>query len=151
MAWPSTSRGMWTFAILIVVAIALGAGLHHVRSLCEEETVNETSNGTYVAVLFHRDCRDHETVHINLRKEGSRFGTEFVEGTIIEGEVIAATSVTRPIEARWTGPKSLAISLPPDSIYPSRYAPRNLPANRTRIAHMQPPWQAATTPYERQP
>ena len=142
---------MWTFAILIVVAIALGAGLHYTRSLCEEETVNETSNGTYVAVLFHRDCRDNETVHINLRKEGRRFGTDFVDGTIVEGEVLAAKSVTRPIEARWTGPKSLVISLPPDSIYPSRYAPRNLPANRTRIAHMETAWQDVSITYERQP
>jgi hypothetical protein len=141
---------MWTFAILIVVSIALGAGLHHMRSICEEETVSELSNGTYVAVVFHRDCRSDETVHINLRKEGSRFGTDFLMGNINDGEVIAATSVTRPIEARWTGPKSLAISIPPDSILPSPYAPRNLP-RRTLIAHMEKIWRDVTITYERQP
>ena len=149
MAWPNPSRGMWTFAILIVVVIVLGAGLHHMRSICEEETVSESSNGAYVVTLFHRDCGSNETVHINLRKEGSRFGTDFLMGTVDDGEIIAATSVTRPIEARWTGPNSLVISIPPDSILPSPYAPHNLP-HRTRIAHMEKSWRDVTVTYERQ-
>jgi hypothetical protein len=71
-------------------------------------------------------------------------------GTIVEGEVLAAKEVTGPIEARWSGPQSLVISVPADSVFPSRYAPRNL-HHRTLIPHMENAWRDVTITYQRQP
>ena len=148
----STSRSLLFFAIAIVAVIAFGAVVHHMRSLCEDEQVIEISNGKYVAVVFHRDCDRSEIVHVNLRKEGSRFGTDFMTGTIEEGEVLSATTVTRPIEAHWAGPNALVVSVPADSIYPSRYLPRNMKTEgRTIIAHMENAWEDVKITYERQP
>ena len=146
----SRTRALVFFAISILAVIAAGAGLRYTRSLCEEETVSEISNGTYVAVVFRRDCGGPDSVHVNLRKEGSSFGTDFLQGTIHEGEVLSASIVSHPIDARWTGPTSLTISLPADSVYPSRYAPRNT-GNRTRIVHMDQKWGEVSITYERQP
>lgn len=146
----SRTRALIFFAIAILAVIAAGAGLRYTRSQCEEETVSEISNGTYVAVVFRRDCGGPDSVHVNLKKEGSSFGTDFLAGTINEGEVLSASTASHPIEARWTGPTALTISVPADSIYPSRFAPRNT-GNRTRIAHMEKNWNDVIITYERQP
>ena len=137
------------FAIAIVVAIGFAAVLHHMRSICEEEQVSEVTNGKYVAAVFHRDCEQSETVHVNLRKQDSRFSTDFMTGTVDEGQVLLASSVTRQIEAHWTGPTSLVISLPVDSVFP-RYTPRNS-QGKTHIEHIDYHWEDVTITYERLP
>ncbi len=146
---PTTPRALFLFAGAIVVVIALGVGLNYMRSICDDQTIDEVSNGIYVAAVFHRDCGADESVHVNLRKQGSRFGSSFLMNTVDEGEVLAARNISRPIEARWTGPKSLVVSIPPDSLLPSPAAPRNYKG--TRVTHLERSWRDVTITFERQP
>lgn len=144
---PSTARGILIAIIVAAIAIALSVERNFLHSLCDEETVTEMTNGTYVATLFHRDCNTGEIVHVNLRKEGSRFGKTFWFGTVEEGEVLAATQVSRPIEARWEGPTSLVIQVPNDALLPSISAPRNYKG--TRVTRVEKTWRDVTIRLER--
>jgi hypothetical protein len=151
MPWqaPSTTRSIVIAVIVAAIAIALSAERRYLHSLCDEETVTELTNGTYVAALFHRDCSADEIVHVNLRKEGGSFGKTFWFGTVEEGEVLAAIQVSRPIEARWDGPRSLIIRVPGDTLLPSISAPRNYKG--TRVTHIEKTWRDVTITLERVP
>jgi hypothetical protein len=82
--------GIVIFAI-VVMSIAI-IGFLHFDPLCGEEIVQElrSPDGRYFAVSMERNCgaTTGYVKHVNLRAANKKFSSNFLNGTITDGEVM---------------------------------------------------------------
>ena len=104
---------------LATLAIA-GVLLLHFDRLCGEETVVEkkSPDGRFVAALMSRNCGATTgcVQHINLRLASSRFRSDFLGGTITEGEIWGSSKYSGE-RFCWSGPTRLELGYPTDGTW----------------------------------
>lgn len=98
---------------LPVVAVAL---FFHFDPLCGEELSLEQASpdGRYVAAWMIRNCGATTSyVHnVNLRIGTSALHTDFMDGTITDGEIVTFDKDRGRIRFCWSGPRRLNIEYP---------------------------------------
>ena len=106
--------GEWLYLEHLSVSIATG-GFLHLNPVCGEATeIEKTSpDRRYVAVLMTRDCGATRSyvAPINLRPVESKFGTDFFDGTIKDGEVFTSSKYEGN-RFCWSKPHKLSLGYP---------------------------------------